>query len=141
MGEWEHNNYHDDCLEKKPNLFCILNWGMAVSCSRNMNFVKCRVSQTSEENFSMFDIFLDFFLKNVPFADQVELTKLPPYILIFHLVTLQPPPPPFTQQYLFPDPPLENTPPPVPHLRINDWSHRSCSFLNILLFKILSQSC
>ena len=28
-------------------------------------------------------------------------------------------------------------PPPV----INDWFHRSCSFLNILLFKILPQSC
>ena len=46
--------YHDDCLEKrkkKNKIFCILNWGMAVSCSRNMNFVKCRVRETSEENF------------------------------------------------------------------------------------------
>ena len=32
-------------------MFCILNWGMAVSCSRNMNFAKCLVSETSEENF------------------------------------------------------------------------------------------
>ena len=31
--------YHDDCLEKN-NIFCILDWGMAVSCSKNMNFVK-----------------------------------------------------------------------------------------------------
>ena len=55
-------SYHDDCLEKekknkkkkqkkKTNIFCILNWGMAVSWSRNMNFVKCQVSETSEENF------------------------------------------------------------------------------------------
>ena len=50
-------SYHDDCLEKKKkkkkqtNMFCILNWGMAVSCSRNMNFVKCRESETSEVNF------------------------------------------------------------------------------------------
>ena len=44
-------SYHDDCLEK---IFSILNWGMAVSCSRNMNFVKCRVSETSEEkNFNV----------------------------------------------------------------------------------------
>ena len=41
-------SYHDDCLEK--NIFCILNWGMAVRCSRNMNFVKCRVNESSEEN-------------------------------------------------------------------------------------------
>ena len=40
-------SYHDDCLEKNSNIFCILNWGMAVSCSRNMNLVKCRVSKTS----------------------------------------------------------------------------------------------
>ena len=33
-------SYHDDCLEKNNNIFCILNWGMAVRCSRNMNFVK-----------------------------------------------------------------------------------------------------
>ena len=44
--------------EKNNNIFCILNWGMAVSCSRNMNFVKCRVSEMSEEIFSMFDNFL-----------------------------------------------------------------------------------
>ena len=43
-------SYHDDCLEKK-NILCILNWGIAVSCSRKMNFVKCRVSETSEEKF------------------------------------------------------------------------------------------
>ena len=30
---------------KTNNIFCILNWGMAVNCSRNMNFV----SETSEE--------------------------------------------------------------------------------------------
>ena len=47
-------SYHDDGLEKrrrrkKTNIFCILNWAMAVSCSINMNFVKCRVSETSEE--------------------------------------------------------------------------------------------
>ena len=47
--------------KKKKNIFCILNWGMAVSCSRNINFVKCRVSETSEEkNFSMFDNSLHF---------------------------------------------------------------------------------
>ena len=45
-------SYHDDCLEKRnKSIFCRLNWGMAVSCSRNMNFVKCRMSETSEENF------------------------------------------------------------------------------------------
>ena len=48
-------SYHDDCLkktttkkqQKKKHLLhiCILNWGMAV-----MNYVKCRVSETSEEN-------------------------------------------------------------------------------------------
>ena len=37
--------------KKQKNIFCISNCGMAVSCSRNMNFVKCRVSETSEENF------------------------------------------------------------------------------------------
>ena len=36
--------------KENKNIFCILNWGMVVSCSRNMNFVKCRVSETSEEN-------------------------------------------------------------------------------------------
>ena len=49
--------YHDDYLEKrrrrrrkkKKKKICILNWSMAVSCSRNMNFVKCRVNETSEE--------------------------------------------------------------------------------------------
>ena len=49
-----NGSYHDDCLEKrktKQNIFCILNRGIAVSCSKNMNFVKCRVSETSEENF------------------------------------------------------------------------------------------
>ena len=35
--------------EKKNNIFCILNWDMAVSYSRNMNFVKCRVNEKSEE--------------------------------------------------------------------------------------------
>ena len=43
-------SYHDDCLEKN-NIFCILNGGMAASCSGNMNFVKCQVIETSEENF------------------------------------------------------------------------------------------
>ena len=48
-------SYHDDGLEKrrrrrkKNNIFCILNWAMAVRYSINMNFVKCRVSETSEE--------------------------------------------------------------------------------------------
>ena len=66
-------SYHDDCLEKrkkkkkktkKKNIFCILNWGMAVSCSRNMNFVKCRVSETSEEKcFNVFCIFCAFLHK------------------------------------------------------------------------------
>ena len=63
MQEYKINevkgSYHDDCLEKeeeeekkkKKNIFSILKWGMAVSCSRNMNFVKCRVSETSEEMF------------------------------------------------------------------------------------------
>ena len=108
---------------------------MAVSCSRNMNFVKCQVSETSEESFSMFDNFLHFlriFALGPFFADQVELTKHPPYILIFHVVT---PPPPLTQQYFF-----LILPPPPPNLLINDWSHRSRSFLNILLFRILPQS-
>ena len=86
-------SYHDDCLEKKEkkNIFCILNWGMRVSCSRNMNFVKCRVSETSEEKFSMFDIYIYIFFFfffffaffahfciGAFFADQVELTKHPP---------------------------------------------------------------
>ena len=48
-----------------------------------------------------------------------------------------PPPPPLTQQYFFLTLPLKIN----PRLLINDWSHRSCSFLNILLFKILPQSC
>ena len=48
--------------KKKTNTFCILNWGMAVSCSRNMNFVKCLVSETSEVIFFfMFDHFLRIF--------------------------------------------------------------------------------
>ena len=50
---------------EKKSIFCILNWGMAVSCSRNMNFVKCRVSETSEETFLecliIFCIFCAFF--------------------------------------------------------------------------------
>ena len=56
-------SYYDDCLEKRKNnnIFCILNWGMAASCSRNMNFVKCRMSKTSEEKFSMFYNFLRIF--------------------------------------------------------------------------------
>ena len=45
------DSYHDNCLEKRKKIFCILNWGMEVCCSRNMNFVKCRVSETSEEKF------------------------------------------------------------------------------------------
>ena len=58
-------SYHDDSLKKKErkkkkNIVCIFDWGMAVSCSRNMSFVKCRVSETSEKIFSMFDIY--FFL-------------------------------------------------------------------------------
>ena len=54
-------SYHDRCLEKKTNIFCILNWGMAVTCSRNMNFVKCRVSKTSEEIFFNILYFFAFF--------------------------------------------------------------------------------
>ena len=53
------DSYHDDCLEKKH--ICLLNWDMAVSCSRNMNFVKCRVSETSAENIFNVDIFCAFF--------------------------------------------------------------------------------
>ena len=49
-----------------------MNWGMAVICSRNMNFVKCRVSETSEEKFSMFDIFLHF----------LRIFALGPFLLI-----------------------------------------------------------
>ena len=49
-----------------------------------------------------------------------------------HVVT-----PTLTQQYFFLTHPLKIP----PHLLINDWSHRSCSFLNILLFKILPESC
>ena len=49
------SSYQDDCLEKKNkktrSIFYILNWGMAVNCSRNLNVVKCRVSETSEEKF------------------------------------------------------------------------------------------
>ena len=50
-------SYHDEYLEKrrKKNIFCILNWGMAVSSSRNMNFVKCRESERARKKFSMFD--------------------------------------------------------------------------------------
>ena len=90
--------YHDDCLEKKKqkkkknkkkknkkkknNIFCILNWGMAVSCSRNMNLVKCRESETSEEKsfqcLIFFCIFAHFCIWAF-FADQAELTKqIPP---------------------------------------------------------------
>ena len=47
--------------KKKNDIFCILNWGVAVSCSRNMNFVKCRVSKTSDEKCSMLDNFLCIF--------------------------------------------------------------------------------
>ena len=73
---------------------------MAVSCSRNMNFVKCQVSETSEESFQCLIFFFFFFAFfahfciGAFFADQVELTKHPPpYILIFHVVT------PLTQLY------------------------------------------
>ena len=60
--------YHDDCSEKrKKNIFCILNWGMAVSCSRNMNFA-----------------FFAHFCIRAFFADQVELIKhIPPIFLFF----------------------------------------------------------
>ena len=34
-------SYHHDCIKKGKKIFCILNWGMAVS----------RVSETSEEKF------------------------------------------------------------------------------------------
>ena len=48
---------------------------------------KCRVSETSEEHFSMFDIFFAFlahFCIGAFFADQVELTKhIPPICLFF----------------------------------------------------------
>ena len=47
-------------LLRKNIIFCILNWGMAVSCSRTMNFVKCRVSETSKGNFFCSIIFLCF---------------------------------------------------------------------------------
>ena len=53
---------HDDCLQKrKKNIFCILNWAMAVSCSRNMNFVKCRVKTSEEKNFQCLIIFGIFY--------------------------------------------------------------------------------
>ena len=56
-------SYHDDCLEKNNNIFCILNWGIAVSCSRNMNFVKCRVSKTGAEKSFQCLIFFLYFLR------------------------------------------------------------------------------
>ena len=50
--------------KKKKNIFCILNWSLGISCSRNMNFVKCQVSETSVEKFFqcliMFCIFAHF---------------------------------------------------------------------------------
>ena len=81
-------SYHDDCLEKKKekkNIYCIFNWGIAVSCSRNKNFVKCRVSETSDEIFFNVWCFaiLAYFCIGAFFADQVELTKHIPYILNF----------------------------------------------------------
>ena len=81
---------------------------------------------------------LIFFLHFCAFCigDQSELTKHPPpppMFLFFHEVTT-----PLTQQHFFLTPP---PPRKYPHLIINDWSHRSCSFLNILLFKILPQIC
>ena len=51
--------------KEKTNIFCILNWGMAVSCSRNMNFVKCRESERARKSFQcliMFCIFAHFAL-------------------------------------------------------------------------------
>ena len=99
--------YRDDCFEKKKkkkrktpkNIFCILNWGIAVSCSRNMNFVKFQVSETSEEKkISMIDIFCFFmqFCIGAFFADQVELTKHIPLYSYFSCSD-----PPLTQQYFF----------------------------------------
>ena len=56
--------YHDDCLDKenktKKNIFGILNWGMAVSCSRNMNFVKCRERNERGKCFQCLIIFCIF---------------------------------------------------------------------------------
>ena len=136
--------YRKKNKQKNNNIFCILNWGMAVSCSRNMNFVKYLVSEMSEENFSMFDNFCIFahFCIGAFFADQVELTKHTPYILIFHVVSPPPAPPPLTQHYFFLTLPLKISTLPPLHTPINKcWFHRLCSFLNILLFKILPQSC
>ena len=73
---------------KRKKIFCILNWGMAASCSRNMNFVKCRVSDTSEDNFFNVFFFFACFFAHVCiwafFADQIELTKhITPISLFF----------------------------------------------------------
>ena len=114
---------------KRKQIFCILNWGMAASCSRNMNFVKCRVSDTSEDKF--FNVFfLHVFLRMFAFG---------PFLLIrlsrqntsplYHYFSCSDPHP-LTQQYVFLALPLKVP----PHLLLNDWSYRSCSFLNILLF-------
>ena len=126
--------------------------GHKVSCSRNMNFVKYRVSETSEETFFnvwyffffffFFPcIFCAFFALGPVLLIRLSLQNTSPYILIFSCSD-HPPPPSYTAIF-FLDPPPENIlpPPPPPPPSINKWSHRSCSFLNILLFKLLPQSC
>ena len=118
-------SYHDDCLKKekthtktttttkkkKKKHICILNWGMGVSCSRNMNFVKCRVSETSGKIFSMFDNFCIFcaFLHRGLFCWSGWVDKTHPTIFWFSCSD----PPPLTQQYFFLTLPLKITPTPI----------------------------
>ena len=116
------------------NFFFLRKWykrskGFVSWWSGKMNFVKCRVSEKSEEKiFNVWYFFVAFLHYGLFLLIRVD--KTPPYIFIFHVGN------PLIQQYFFLDPPSENTP-----SLINDWSHRSCSFLNILLFKILPQNC
>ena len=78
-------------------------------------------------------IFLHFcaFLHWGLFCRSGRVDKTPPIFLFFCSD------PRLTQRYFFLTLHLKIP----PHLLINDWFHRSCSFLNILLFKILPQSC
>ena len=72
----------------------------AVSCSSNMNFVKCRVSKTSQEIFCQCLIIFAFFAHSCIgafFAGQVELTKHIPLHSYFSYSD----PAPLTQQNFF----------------------------------------
>ena len=123
-------SYHDDCLEKKnPTYFAYWTWAWRLATPEIWILYKTELAKRARKIFSMFDIFLRIYALGPFLLIRLSWQTHPPYILIFHVVS-----PPYTAIFFL-------DPPPHTHLLINDWSHRLCCFLNILLFKILPQSC